>query len=129
MRHLSFGATNDGGLRTLSGGQVTLQVDGYLAVQTNATPPFVVEGTHAVRDIAAVLSEAPVGGSVQLRILQNTTSYATLTIPAGQTTSAAISGSDLPPLAAGARLRLDILSVPGAPNTLPGKSLTVTIRL
>ena len=129
VRHLSFGATNDGGLRTLSGGQVTLQVDGYLAVQTNATPPFVVEGTHAVRDIAAVLSEAPVGGSVQLRILQNTTSYATLTIPAGQTTSAAISGSDLPPLAAGARLRLDILSVPGAPNTLPGKSLTVTIRL
>ena len=38
-----FGATTDQGLRTLSGGQLSMQVEGYLATQTDAAPPLVIE--------------------------------------------------------------------------------------
>ncbi len=55
----SFGATTDQGLRTLSGGQFSIQVEGYLAIQTGAAPPLVIDTAHAVRDISAVVSEAP----------------------------------------------------------------------
>jgi hypothetical protein len=129
VRHVPYAATSDGGLRTLSGGQITLQVEGYLGVQTNATPPFVAEGTHAVRDISAVVREAPLGGSLQLRVRQNGIEYCTLSIPTGQTASTSIPGLGLPPISAGAYIDLDVVSVPGAPNTLPGRDLTVTIRL
>jgi hypothetical protein len=48
----------------------------------------------------------------------------------GATTSnAAVDGFGLAPLTAGALLSLDILSVNGAPNSLPGRDLTVTVRL
>ncbi|MFL6463646.1 MAG: phage tail protein, partial [Bryobacteraceae bacterium] len=39
----------NGGLRTLSGGQFSLQVSGYLATQQNAAPPLIIEASHAVR--------------------------------------------------------------------------------
>ena len=39
----SFGATADQGLRTLAGGQFSIQVEGYLAIQTDAAPPLVIE--------------------------------------------------------------------------------------
>jgi len=55
--------------------------------------------------------------------------YCTLTIADGATTSNVVDGFGLPPLAADARLSLDITSVPAAANTLPGRDLTVTIRL
>jgi hypothetical protein len=116
-------------LRTLSGGQIALQVDGYLAVQTDATPPFTVESSHAVRDIFATVREAPQGGPIQLRVRQNSTTYCTLTIPTGATVSSSVGGFGLPPLASGNQVSLDIVSVPGAANTLPGRDLTVTIRL
>jgi hypothetical protein len=41
---------DDEGLRTLSGGQYSIQVDGYLAVDSSAAPALVVEASHAVRD-------------------------------------------------------------------------------
>ena len=56
---LSFGATTDEGLRTLAGGQLSIQVEGYLAMQTDAAPPLVVEDALAARDMFAVVSEAP----------------------------------------------------------------------
>ncbi len=59
----SFTATVDGGLRTLSGGQLSMQVEGYLAIQTDAAPPLVIEATEAMRDIFAVVGEAPSGGA------------------------------------------------------------------
>jgi hypothetical protein len=40
-----------------------------------------------------------------------------------------IGGFGLPPFAANAQVSLDVLAVPGAANTLPGRDLTVTIRL
>jgi len=126
---VAFGATIDQGLRTLSGGQISIQVDGYLAIETDAAPPFVIEDSHAPRDIFAVVREAPSGGAIQLQLRQNSTVYCTLTIADGQTLSNVIGGFGLPPLAANAQVSLDVLAVPGAANTLPGRDLTVTIRL
>jgi Putative phage tail protein len=134
----SFGATADQGLRTLSGGQFSIQVEGYLAIQTGAAPPLVIDTTRAVRDISAVLSEAPqqpTGASpgtntLQMQLRVGSTVYCTLNFDDGATTSnAAINGFGLAPLIAGSQLVLDILSVHGEPNSLPGRDLTVTVRL
>jgi hypothetical protein len=124
-----FVATVDQGLRTLSGGQLSLQVEGYLATQTDAVPPLVIETTEAVRDIFAVVGQAPSGGPAHLQLRQGSTVYCALTIADGTTTSASVNGFGLPPLVSGSLMSLDILSVPGAADTLPGRDLTVIVRL
>jgi hypothetical protein len=124
-----FLATVDQGLRTLSGGQLSLQVEGYLATQTSAAPPLVIETTEAARDIFAVVGEAPSGGPIQLQVRQGSTVYCTLTIADGTTISDSVNGFGLPPLVASSLVSLDILAVPGAADTLPGRDLTVIIRL
>ena len=128
-RHAWFGATDDKGLRTLSGGQVALQVEGYMAVQTNATPPFVVEATHSVMDIFAIVQEAPSGGSLELTVKQNGTEYCVLTIVDGATVSDSVNGFGLPPLNVNSQIDLDITAVPTASGSTPGRDLSVTIRL
>ena len=125
----AFGATVSQGLRTLAGGQLSLQAQGYLAIESGAAPPLVIEDAHVARDIFAVVRDAPSGGAISVELLQNDTPYCSLTIPDGQTISNVVNGFGLPPLAANARLDLDITSVPTAANTLPGRDLTVTIRL
>jgi hypothetical protein len=125
----SFGSLTDGGLRTLSGGQISIQVEGYLATQADAAPALVIEDSHAARDIFAVLREAPVGGRVEMRLRQGSTVYCTLTIEDGDTISNVVDGFGLPPLVADERLSLDITSVPSDADTLPGRDLTVTVRL
>jgi hypothetical protein len=125
----AFGSTADHGLRTLSGGQLSIQTQGYLAIQTGATPALVIEDSHVARDISAVVREAPNGGSIVLQVTQNNSAYCTLTIADGQTTSNVVGGFGLAPLAASAQLDLIITSVPTAAGTLPGRDLTVTIRL
>jgi hypothetical protein len=129
VQHLCFTALTDMGLRTLSGGQIALQVEGYLAVETSAIPPYVMEASHAVGSIVATVREAPSGGSVVLLVRQNATGYCTLTIPAGATVSNTVDGSGLPALAVNSQINLDIQSVPTAANSLPGSDLTVTIGL
>lgn len=125
----SFGVLTDQGIRTLSGGQLSLQVEGYLAAQTDAAPELVIEDARVARDIFAVVREAPSGADIQLALRVGATSYVNLTIPDGTLVSNTVSGFGLPPLAAGALLALDIVSVPSATGTLPGRDLTVTIRL
>ncbi len=115
----------DYGLRTLSGGQFSFQVQGFLAVDSNPAPDVLVEAPHAVRDIYAVVKQAPVGGPVQLNLSQNGTLYCTLTIPDGATISASVDGFGLP-LAAQAHLSMVVTAV-GA--TSPGSDLTVIVRL
>ncbi len=124
-----FTSLTDGGLRTLSGGQMSIQVDGYLAVQTSAAPPLVVEDGHAARDIFAVVNGAPSGGAVVLNLRVNTTVYATLTIPDGGIVSNTVSGFGLKSFAPGDKIFLDVVSVPTSSGSLPGRDLTVTIRL
>lgn len=135
---LPFGELPDHGLRTLSGGQISIQVDGFLAAEDSAAPALVIERSHAVGEIFAVVREAPYGGDslpveerpgIQLRLRQDGDLYCTLAIPSGQTESDHISGFGLPPLAVNKRLHLDIVSVPGGYGMLPGRDLTVTIRM
>ncbi|MFB3777232.1 MAG: phage tail protein [Bryobacteraceae bacterium] len=121
--------TTDNGLRTLAGGQLSIQVEGYLAIQSDVAPPLVVEASHAAGDILAIVREAPTGGPLELRLRQNEETYCQLTIAAGATISNVVNGFGLPPLVSSAQLSLDILSVPEAGAGTPGRDLTVTIRL
>jgi hypothetical protein len=126
---ISYASLADGGIRTMSGGQITIQVEGYLGVETDAAPSYVMEAAYAVRDISAVLLTAPSGGAVTLQLRTGSTVFATLTILSGQTVSNTVNGFGLAPLVAGAQVHLDVTSVPGGAGTLPGQDLTVTIRL
>ncbi|MCC7176605.1 MAG: hypothetical protein IT159_15535 [Bryobacterales bacterium] len=126
---ISLTASTDYGLRTLSGGQFSIQIQGYPGIQSNVAPPLVIEASHSVRDVFAVLAEGPSGGPMVLRVKQNGETYCELTIPDGQTASNTVTGFNLPPLAAGAQINVDVLSVPPAGAGFPGRDLTVTIRL
>ncbi len=122
----------DGGLRTLSGGQFSLQVAGVQATQQNAAPPLTVEASHAVRDIRATVNQAPAGYDIAINVLQDGNQYCSLNIPSGASACAPIDGIGLPPLTEGSSLSLNIalnlIANPPA-SIVPGKDLTVTIRL
>ncbi len=125
----AFTGTSDYGIRTLSGGQLTLQIEGPLAIQTNAAPVLVMDSPHSVRDIFAMVKQAPTGSAVELEVTQNGTSYCSLTIPVGATMSNVVDGAGLAPLGDQAQIGLNIVSVTQTANTAPGSDLTVTIRL
>src|SRR5260370_23672215 len=125
----AFTSTIDNGLRTLSGGQVSIQIEGPLAVQANAVPPLIMDSAHSVRDVFANVGTAPNGASINLQVTQNGAPYCTLSVPAGATVSNVVDGRALPSLGAKAQIDLDVLSVPQAAGTTPGSDLTVTIRL
>ena len=117
--------TTDSGLRTLSGGQYSIQVDGYLAVDQLAAPALVMEASHAVRDVYAVLGKAA-DAAVGLQLNLNGASYCQLTFASGETVSSTVDGNTLGPLPSGAQVTLSVLSVG---QTNPGSDLTVIIRL
>jgi len=125
----AFTATTDAGIRTLSGGQFSMQIEGLLAIQTNAVPPVIVDTAHSVRDIFANLGTAPSGAPVNLQVTQNGLPYCALSVPAGATVSNVMDGATLPPLQSQAQLGLNILAVPQTSGSVPGADLTVTIRL
>ncbi len=125
----AFSAQTDYGLRTLSGGQLTLQIDGPLAIQTNAAPPLTIDSTHSVRDVFATLNQAPTSAAVELEITQNGQTYCSLTIPVNQTSSNVVDGAALGTLVAQAQIGLNVVSVSQTQYTSPGSDLTVTIRL
>jgi len=125
----SFTDTTDFGLRTLLGGQLTIQVEGPLAIQTNAAPPLVVDTSCSVRDVSAVVQDAPTGAPVTMQVTQNGNVYCELTIATGATVSNVVDGFALGPLQAQAIIGLNITSVVQTSNTQPGSDLTVTIRL
>ena len=118
-------STVDQGLRTLSGGQYSIEVDGYLAVEQSVAAALVVDAAHSVRDVYAVLGTVA-DANVQVQVTVNGSAYCSLTIPAGMTTSPASDGLALGPLPVGAKVTLSILTVG---QTYPGADLTVLIRL
>jgi hypothetical protein len=117
------------GLRTMYGGQASLQVDGYLAIQNQATPPLIVDRDYSIRDIQAVIRDGVTGGNLILRLKQNDEELCLLTIPDGEVESEVVSGLDLGVLTSGSKLGLDILAVPQLGTSFPGRDLAVTIRL
>jgi hypothetical protein len=134
---IAYTQFDGGGLRALSGGQYTIQVEGYLAVDAMAAPALVVDTSHSVRDVYAVLgaSAAPAGAlldvngspyAVGLTLNVNGAPYCSLTFAAGSTFSTAVDGSTLPPLSVAAQVTLAVTSVG---QTYPGADLTVVIRL
>jgi hypothetical protein len=125
----SFTNTTDLGLRTLSGGQLSFQIEGPLAIQTNAAPPLLMENAYSVRDVSAMVQQAPTGSPISLQVTQNGQPYCQLTIAINATTSGSVDGFALGPLLANAQVGLDILSVTETSGTLPGSDLTVTIRI
>ena len=121
--------TLDNGLRTLQGGQINIQSAGWLAIEDSVSPPLFVDRSLAVRDISAVVQEAPVGGPITLRLRQDDEEICRLTIEAGAKASAVINGQGVAPLRSGAYLYCDVLGVPQSADSMPGSDLTLTIRL
>ena len=122
----------DGGMRTYAGGQFAIQVEGYLAIQSNAAPPLIVHASHGVRAIFAVVNEAPTQGPVELEIQRNGTTYCSLTITGGPPNpqySNVVDGFGLAPLMVGDQLSLNITAVPQSADSTPGRDLTVTIQM
>jgi hypothetical protein len=115
----------DNGLRTLSGGQYSFQVQGFLAVDSSPAPNVVVEAPHGVQDVYAIVKQAPVGGSVKITLSQNGSPYCSLIIPDGGTASPSVDGFGMP-LLAQAQLSIAITAVG---QTSPGSDLTVILRL
>jgi len=117
--------TMEKGLRTLSGGQYTIQVGGFLAVDQSAAPALIVDASHSVRDVFAVLGTAA-DAQVQLQVNVNGAPYCTLSFDQGSTLAASVNGNGLAPLAARSQITLSVLTVGHAS---PGADLTVIIRL
>jgi Putative phage tail protein len=113
------------GLRTLSGGQYSFQVQGFLAVDSNPAPNVIVEAAHAVQDVYAIVKQAPVGSSLQITVSQNGAPYCTLTIPDGATASTSVNGFGKP-LLEQAQLSMAVTAVG---QSSPGSDLTVILRL
>jgi hypothetical protein len=122
----SYAGTPDYGLRTLSGGQIVLQVDGPLAIQSNAVPALSMEAAHAVRDVCATLMEPPLGAPVEVRVTVDGGVLCSLTIDEGDSISNVVNGANLLFLAAGAKVGIDVVSVG---SVLPGAGLSLSIRL
>jgi hypothetical protein len=125
----AFTSTADSGIRTLSGGQYSIQVEGTLAIQNDAAPALLIDDAHAVRDIYAVVSQGATSGDIQIRLKQDGATYCDLTIASGATVSNTVNGFGLPTLKAKSQLTIDIVSVPQDPSIFPGQDLTVTMRL
>jgi hypothetical protein len=125
VQNICLTHTTDSGLRTLATGQYSIQVDGYLAVDQSVAPPLVIEASHSVRDVSAVLG-SPADAAVQLQVNVNGTLYCALSFDPWATTLIPVDGNTLPPLPAGAQVTLSVLSVG---STVPGSDLTVIIRL
>jgi len=125
MGSIALTHTTDLGLRTTSGGQYTIQVDGFLAVDQYAAPALVMDASHAVREIYAVLGTAA-DAPIQLQLNVNGNLYCPLTFGTSTLVSNSVAGNTLAPLAAGSQVSLAILSVG---QTYPGADLTVLIRM
>ena len=72
---------------------------------------------------------AAVGGSIEVHVRVDDIVYSVLSIAEGATLSNVVSGFGKAPLRQGSKLGVDIVSVPQSSGQLPGRDLTVTIRL
>ncbi|MCC6293232.1 MAG: hypothetical protein IT164_11330 [Bryobacterales bacterium] len=126
---VNFTVLPDRGLRVLRGGQIVIQADGHLAIQSNIAPPIIVSESRSIRDVFATVEEAPVGAALDLRVRRNATVLCTLTIPAGAVISQVVPGANLGPLTSMDKIAVDITSVGVGEGKTSGRNLTVTIRL
>ena len=125
--YLAFTRQVSGGIRTLSGGQYSFQIAGYLAIQTAAAPELIIDAPRVIRDVYALLNAPPVGNALGISLNLNGVLLCSLTIPDGQLNPLApLDGLALGPLREGDRVSLDVTSVG---SVLPGTDLTVVVRV
>jgi hypothetical protein len=129
-RAVGLTQTSDCGIRTMSGGQYSFSVEGFVAVEDGATPEIVVDRRRSIRDVYAIVRVPPYspadGPPLRMELCNSGESLCELTIPSGGISSAVVDGFTLPLLERDARLSLNITSVG---YTVPGADLTVTVRL
>lgn len=124
-----YTSTFEQGMRTAQGSQIAVQMEGIPAVEANIAPPLPVPGGTSIFDMYAVISMAPVGGRIRLRVRAGARTLSTLTIDAGATWSNVFSGFGLAPLAEGDFVEVDVLEVPTGAGAHPGRDLTVAVRI
>ena len=126
----SFGATTDQGLRTLAGGQI-VDSGGRVPGDSDGRGAAAGDGGSAgARDIFAVVSEAPSGGAVDIADSMQGQHGVLHADDRGRRDDFEYRGWIRAAAAGGgSQISLDIRDVPGAANTLPGRDLTVIIRL
>jgi hypothetical protein len=139
---INLTGTTDNGLRTLSGGQIDLTIDGVVAVESDAVPAATLARASSVRNISATVQQASDGqvsdghggtvpSALSCVVKVGGSAIATLTIPAGEsvsntidmTTNPSVEGLVIP---ADQPITLDVITVG---SSYPGKRLTVTVRL
>jgi hypothetical protein len=125
----TFTAFSDYGLRTGYGGQYALFAEGYMAMEDDAAIPLLIDRDHSVQDVYATLESPATGGPVEIDITLDQSVYCSLTFAQGSPFSNTISGVFLPPLRSGARLGINVRSVQHSSGTVPGRDLSVRIRL
>jgi hypothetical protein len=124
-----YTSTTSHGLRTLSGGQFCFQIAGVVAVQNDAGPKVTVDRARSIGDVFATVNVAPSGGDIIVAVTRNETEICRATIPDGSTSSDPVDGAGLGVLAAGATLNINVVAVPAGVSSMPGRDLTVTIKL
>ncbi|MDZ7637271.1 MAG: hypothetical protein U5J83_03315, partial [Bryobacterales bacterium] len=125
----AFTVLSDYGLRTGYGGQYALFAEGYLAIEDDAAIPLLIDRDHSVQDVFATLESPATGGPVEIDITLDQTVYCSLTFAQGAPFSNKLSGVYLPPLRSGGRLGINVRSVQHSSGTIPGRDLSVRIRL
>ncbi|MCC6261963.1 MAG: hypothetical protein IT169_00175 [Bryobacterales bacterium] len=125
----AFTGLSDYGLRTGYGGQYALFAEGYLAIEDDAAIPLIIDRDHSVQDVYATLESPATGGPVELDITLDQAVYCSLTFAQGSAFSNTVSGVFLPPLRSGGRLGINVRSVQHSSGTIPGRDLSVRIRI
>jgi hypothetical protein len=130
-RSICITGTIQKGLRTLTGRQINLTVDGLVAIESNAVPPVTLPQPGSIRDIFAVVEQGPMGSALTCVVRVNGTAIATLTIPAGQILSNTIDTATNPGveglvIPADQPVTLDITAVG---STYPGRRLMAVVRM
>jgi hypothetical protein len=123
--------TIEKGLRTLSGRQINLAIEGTVAIEADAVPPARLSQASSVRDIFATVDQSPIGSPLSCVIRVNRVAVATLSIQPGQIVSNTIDMTSDPSveglvIPADQPVALDVTAVG---SEYPGRRLIAIVRL
>jgi hypothetical protein len=114
--------------RTQVGYVVTLEVDGVLGIEPDATKEVLIPYDSSCHNVWATVLGVPLGAAVRLLLKRNGAAWAAPSIPDGAANSADyLNGLALAPLLKGDRLGLDITGV--GTGSYPGSRLSVRVVL
>ena len=122
----AFSELANNGLRTLSGGQFSLQVSGLLGILDDAAPVLMAPRACSIRDVFATTKLAPTGSDLSIEIRRDGQLLTELTIQDGLQFSLPVDGGSLESLQEGDRLTVNVTAVGSA---FPGADLTVAINV